>query len=99
MKLKNTVIIIAVAGAALIFGACSDSESSPVAGTTNVAIDVNCISSATAADLDIYVTTLPGDTIVKDEENTTINIVLSSEAVKKVCLESGAAHIVRSVSN
>ena len=96
----RTIIIFIVSIMALSFSACSNWPYGEGNGDTNsttitIAIDVDCIANATAADIDTYITLLSGDSIVKDDENTTISILVDTNNLKKVCLESGSAHIIR----
>ena len=95
MNVKNIVTTVIITGMTLGFSACSNDGSTEAASTVNIPIDVNCISSASATEIETYITTQSGDTIVKDEDNTTVSIVLDANAVKRICLESGSAHIVR----
>ncbi|MEA2072092.1 MAG: hypothetical protein U9O86_00780 [Campylobacterota bacterium] len=40
---------------------------------------------------------MTGDTIIQNETGTAIDVILDSNGVKKVCVDSGSAHIVRSI--
>lgn len=96
----RTIIIFIVSIMALSFSACSNWPYGEGSGDTNtttitIAIDVACIANPTLSDIDTYITTLSGDSIVKDDENTTISIFQDTNNVKKVCLESGVAHLLR----
>ena len=94
------VIIFIVSVMALSFSACSnwpygDNDGDAKYIPISIPIDVDCILNPTASDIDTYITLLSGDSIVKDDENATISILQDINNVKKVCLESGVAHIVR----
>ena len=97
----NKLLIPAIAGLiAISFSACSDFPYSNDDGdnnvtTTTISIDVNCTLNSTAMDIDTYITTISGDVIVQNETNTTISFFQDANSVKKVCLVSGKAHIVR----
>jgi len=50
---------------------------------------------ATPDTVDEYITLKSGDQIVKDNEGTEISILHDENNVKKICLNSGTAHINR----
>lgn len=56
-------------------------------------IDVNCTSPDTITN---YISLKSGDQIIQDETDSNVTILHDQEDVKKVCLESGKAHIKRS---
>ena len=91
MKIDKLLISLIVVLMATGFSACSKHKNKD----NTIAIDVNCIDDATAADIDTYITTIAGDSIVRDETNTTISMFVDATNVKKVCLVSGKAHIER----
>ena len=97
MKTSKIVVTIGLTVLALIMSACTADDTTGEYRDTKVAINVACIANPTAAEIDSYVTTLTGDTITQDETGTTIDVILDSNGVKKVCIDSGSAHIVRSV--
>jgi len=92
MNLKQSMTIAAVTAA--IFLGCSGGggDASFSTGQTIVPVDVNCTTPATLA---TYITLQSGDAIVKDENATVVKIYHDTNGTKKVCLDSGAAHIVR----
>jgi len=99
MKMKNIIIPVTVV-IALYFSGCSESDGSSSTTTTtletnpvSIAITAACISNT--PDTETYQEIVAGDEIIKDEENTVVNIVVDSTGVQKVCLERGAAHILR----
>lgn len=69
---------------ALFLSACNDGNGY-VASTATIALQ-NC---------EIYTDLLAGDTLVHDEDNTTIKTVFNVDGSQKVCILSGAAHIER----
>jgi hypothetical protein len=99
MRIKNIITTSIVLLSALSFSACmQDDTTDNVSGLQekiSIAITVNCITGATASDIDTYETIIAGDEIIQDETNTTLNIVVDSTGNQKVCLESGTAHILR----
>ncbi len=56
-------------------------------------IDANCTSPDTLTD---YISLKSGDQIIQDETDSNVTILHDQEDVKKVCLQSGKAHIKRS---
>ena len=89
MKIKNILIGTLVA---LSFGACSKSKTT---AKVSIPITVACVTTATASDIDTYQTVQADDEIIKDDTNTTINIVIDSLGNQKICLQGGSAHIFR----
>lgn len=57
-----------------------------------IAIDVVCTDPDTP---DAYIVLKSGDQIIKDEEDSNITILHDENGLKKVCLDSGKAHINR----
>ena len=55
-------------------------------------INVNCTSPNTVKD---YLALKSGDQILNDESDSNISILHDQNGVKKVCLNSGKAHVVR----
>ena len=78
----------------LSFTACGggSDDASFANSETMIDIDVNCTTPAT---ISTYITLHSGDAVVKDDDNTTISIYHDVNGTKKVCLESGSAHIIR----
>ncbi len=60
-----------------------------------IPITIECKTTPSAANIDAYVTLQSNDTIVKDDSNTSVSIYHNTNGNKKVCLNSGTAHIVR----
>jgi ABC-type methionine transport system permease subunit len=91
--LTLTVVVIS----ALLLSACGGGgggDASFSNGTTIVQVDVNC-TGATVAAIATYISLNSGDTVVKNDNNTSIKIYHDVNGTKKVCLVSGSAHIVR----
>ena len=79
------------AGLMLAIAGCGGSDSSFEAGDDKTAIDIECDGN----DIADYIDLKSGDTIVKEDDNTVISTYHNDEGSKKVCLQSGSAHIVR----
>jgi len=99
MKTKLKIALIATI-IALSFNACSDSDSKSVEDSntttaTTIEIDVECTADTTSADIESYITLESGDTIIKDEDNTTVSIFYDAEGNEKICLVEGKAHLLR----
>lgn len=95
--MKNIILILTLTFITVGFSACSEDSGSTqeVPAVLEIPITMQCVSSPTAADIDAYETLISADTIVKDEDNTTISTFTALDGEKKVCLVSGSAHIVR----
>ena len=90
----KTIHLLLVTLTAISFTACG---TDPVEGFNGnsfeeIAIDVNCTTPDTP---DNYITLKSGDQIIKDEEDSNITILHDENGIKKVCIESGKAHINR----
>jgi len=85
---------------AISFSACSDDASftnETVQGNIplaqqRIAIDVNC---STPAIVDDYISLQSGDTITKEDANTSVITYHDINGSKKVCLKYGKATIIR----
>lgn len=86
--MKNIILILTLIFITISFNACG--EDSGGDGLTVIAISAQCSSP-----MNTYETLLSGDTIVKDEDNTTISTFLDIDGTTIVCLVSGSGHIVR----
>lgn len=58
-------------------------------------INISCVASPSSNDFDMYITLYSGDQIVNDEAGTLVTTYHNINGEKKVCLNSGKAHIVR----
>lgn len=92
--MKTTTHLLIATLTAISFTACGND---PVEGFEEnsyekIAIDVNC---TTLNKIDEYITLKSGDQVIKDEEDSNITIFHDENGVKKICLQSGKAHINR----
>ena len=64
---------------------------------TLIPITIQCVvnTTPTIADIDSYITLNSGDVIVKDSSNAEVSIYHDSNGIKKVCLVTASAHIIR----
>lgn len=97
MKISKILIPTLAVIIAASFIACSSSSSSDDKNVAKIVIpiDVNCTATSSTADIETYITTQAGDSIVQDETNTTVSLFIDATDTKKVCLVSGKAHILR----
>jgi len=100
MRTKLTVALVAIITIAISFDACSDSDTKSTDDSnktvvTTIEIDVPCTVDTTTSDIESYITLESGDTIIKDEDNTTVSIFYDAEGNEKVCLVEGKAHLLR----
>lgn len=61
----------------------------------SIKIDRDCIKTPNIEILETYFPLLSGDTIVKDEEKTEIEVYHGDNEMKVACIVNGKAHIVR----
>jgi len=94
MKTVNSLLITVVA---ISFMACGGSNNNQAKGfDENSYEQINISKSCTTPDtIEDYITLKSGDRIVKDDEGTKVSILHDENSVKKICLNSGKAHIVR----
>ena len=71
----------------LIFTACGDNGDGKFDTGLEKVIVVTCSNGFTTID--------EGDILAKDEDNTVIQIVHDSNNTKKVCVDTGSAHIIK----
>jgi hypothetical protein len=91
----KTVSLIIMLLSSLSFTACGGGSSAD-GFSGNSYEEINISKACTSPDvLSEYITLKSADQIVKDEEGTNISILHDEAAVKKVCLNSGVAHINR----
>ena len=97
--MKKILYIVSFIFVALSFTACGGGGGdSSFSGdtTTQIDINVNCVSGTpSAGDLATYITLLSGDTIVEDTDPTTVSTYHDLSGNKKICLNTGSAHILR----
>lgn len=104
MKMKANIIKfnLLFAMAISLFTGCGLDEEANYKATDDSSVitislkSITCVTGTpTATDIDGYETLQSNDTIIKDEDNTTIAIYHDEDGLKKVCLVSGNAHIER----
>lgn len=83
----------------LIFTGCGDGNNIIEGFEGNSYEEINLTKLCTTPDtIEEYMTLESGDQIVKDEEGTQVTLLHDENGVKKICLQSGAAHINRAYS-
>lgn len=90
--MKKILSILTAMIIALTFTSCGD-ESSFKKGIVDITIA--CVQSPSSNDFVSYVTLESGDLIVNDEVGTNVTTYHNVNGEKKVCLNSGKAHIIR----
>ena len=93
--MKNFLSIILFTTTAVFFSACGGGGGDASFENATVDITVACTTTPTATDIATYHELLSGDTIVKDQAGTIVQIYSPVGQNQRVCLENGAAHIVR----
>ena len=95
MKLKNILKIVTISAIILTsFTACGD-DASFKDSEELIPINIACVTSPDSNNIDSYITLNSGDTIVKDNDGAEISIYHDVNGVKKVCLVTPSAHIIR----
>ena len=78
------------------FMACGGGSNTVEGFSGNSYEEINIEKSCTIPDkVDEYIMLKSGDQIVKDDEGTKISILHDENNIKKICLNSGTAHINR----
>ena len=85
MKKVYTTIIAFIM---LFITACSDGKGKFDTGTSKIDI-ADCNTSS-------YTTMQDNDLLVEDSDSTLLQIIHDSNGTKKVCIQTGSAHIIRS---
>ena len=85
--MKNIYLIISSITLALLLSACGGGGSE---GSFN-----NSETLITIPSCEIYEDIITGDTIIQDQNNTSIKTVFNIDGTKKVCVLTGSAHIIR----
>jgi len=94
--MKNILFLTILIFISIGFISCGSDESSiGVSGEIIINIDTYCVEDETLEAINTYHNIQYGDTIVKDENSTVIEIYHKSDNTKSVCLVNGSAHIVR----
>lgn len=98
MKVTVNKILTTIAMTMTTIGltACGGGTNEVEGFTGNSYEEINISKSCTSPDVvDEYISLESGDQIVKDSEGTEISILHDENSVKKICLNSGTAHIER----
>lgn len=90
--MKKIITCISVIAAISFFTACSGGGDANYGGTSTKVTIVDCNSSLVISD---YTTLESGDTIIKDEDNTTVSTYHDIDGNKTICILSGSAYILR----
>ncbi len=90
--MKNIFFIIIMGVLTSInFNGCSGED-----GINRVTILVTyCVEDTTSEALESYVKLSSGDSIIRDEDDTVVEIYHGEDNIKRVCLVNGSAHILR----
>ena len=95
MRIKNKILALGITILASIsFTACGD-DASFKDSEELIPINIACVTSPDSNNIDSYITLNSGDTIVKDNDGAEISIYHDVNGVKKVCLVTPSAHIIR----
>jgi len=86
--MKKIYLILNSISLALLLSACGTGDMSE---DTNTGDNVKVVVTA----CNTYTIIQSGDTLVKDSDNTSIITVFNSDGLKKVCVQTGSAHILR----
>ena len=98
MKIINSKLIqgISITLIATSFMACGGGGNSVEGFNGNSYEEINIEKACTVPDKTAeYITLKSGDQIVKDEEGTRVTVLHDQNSLKKICLNSGKAHINR----
>lgn len=87
--------IISISVITLFFSACGGGGGSFSNAQEKVDINVTCVDNPSAANIDSYITIQSGDTLIKEEDNTSVSIYHDLNDIKKVCLVSGSAYLLK----
>jgi len=83
--------------ASMLFTACGgggDSASFENSETI-IPISIACVTDPDAMDISNYITLNSGDVIIKDNDGAEVSIYHDVDGLKKVCLVTPSAHILR----
>lgn len=97
MNLKNKIVAVSLSVfASISFTACGGDDHGSFKNSEElIPITTNCAANPTALDISGYITLYSGDVIVKDSNGSQISIYHDSNGVKKVCIVTPSAHIIR----
>ena len=96
LNINKLILLVTLTTIIIGFSACGggDSDASFKNSETLIPIDINCTVTPTVLDISTYIELKSGDVIVEDE-NATIETYHDTNGTKKVCIDSGIAHIIR----
>lgn len=83
--MKKIYLLISLISLALLLSACGSGGDGIQSVTISI---VNCDTNTTTP-------LLSGDTLIKEDDNTTVTIVDVDSVSKTVCVNTGSAHISR----
>lgn len=97
--MKKNYLLIILLGIGLGLSGCGNGvdgfqESNETVAVEKIGITITCTTPATLSD---YIELKSGDTIVKDEESSIIKLYHDENNLKRVCLQSGKAHVERAI--
>ena len=85
--MKKLYIVLTITFAALLLSACGGGGSNGSFSNAEQTIAIpNC---------ETYENILDGDTVIQDQNSTSIKTVFDANGTKKVCVLTGSAHILR----
>ena len=87
--MRNIYLLISSITLALFLSACGDDGDGKF-DTGEEKITVTTCEN--------YITLQTNDTLVKDDNNTTVKIIHDSNNTKQVCIVTGSAHIIRATN-
>lgn len=99
--MKKSYLLTILLGMGLGLSGCGNNsvdgfqESNDSTAIEKIAIGIECTSPATLSE---YIALKSGDKIVKDEEDSTIKLYHDENNLKRVCIETGEAHIERAIT-
>lgn len=92
--MKKISSIILLSTIILAFTSCGGSGSASFKSAVED-ISIPCVANPSSNDFDRYITLNSGDKIVNDTPDAKVTTYHNANGEKKVCLNSGKAHIVR----
>lgn len=95
IKLRYIIKSTLISAIIVFFTACGGGDGSFFNAYEKVNIDVSCVNDPDSTDIDTYITILSGDTLVKENNNTTVSIYHDINNLKKICISTGSAYLLR----
>ena len=99
--MKKSYLLTILLGIGLGLSGCGSSsvdgfqESDDAATVEKIVISIGCTTPITLSE---YIELKSGDKIVKDEEDSTVKLYHDENNLKRVCIETGEAHIERAIT-